>query len=98
MTAERQIHPLAILAGSPRNPLLKRALAAYRKAVSNPLATRKPIEPSGNSMAFTLSDEVYVVLDLPDRLWVYKLVGARSQLRLQERWPAEVDEHFAPAG
>jgi hypothetical protein len=98
MTAKREIHAIAILAGSPGNPLLKRAIAAYRKASSNPLATRKPIEPAGDSAAVIFDDEVYVVLDLPGgRLWVYKLAGTRNQLRLQERWPAEIDEHFAPA-
>jgi hypothetical protein len=49
-------------------------------------------------MSFTLNDEVYVVLDrLPEKLWVYKVTGTRNQLRLQEHWPAEIDEWFAPS-
>jgi hypothetical protein len=94
MTADRKIHVIANLTGAPGNPLLKRALAAYRKASRNPLSTRKPTEPSGASAAFTLADEVYVALGLPDRLWVYKLTGASSQLRPQDTWPPEIDARY----
>lgn len=94
MTAGREIHPIAIHAGTPTNKLLKRAITAYRKASKHPFATRKPTEPSGASAAFTLADEVYVALDLPDRLWVYKLTGASSQLHLQGTWPPEIDARY----
>jgi hypothetical protein len=95
-----ELEILYILRGSPRNPLLRRAITAYKRSwnAEHPRTFRNgpAPEPGGASASIRTPDgRIWVALDLPAGLRVYS-TSRQGHVRQTGTYPAAIAARYAP--
>ncbi len=89
------MHIIAVLAGTPKDKLLRRAISLYNRQ-AKAAGIRNPDQPSPASISCVCDDGTYVAIDLDGYQRIYALLPG-NRLKAVRHYPADIHDHYAAA-